>query len=61
VTRQTFYWARLLAVVAILSLVVGVVFVWVDQHAGVIAALAAGVVLAPILGWTISRIVVRRG
>jgi ABC-type thiamin/hydroxymethylpyrimidine transport system permease subunit len=58
--RQTLYRVRLIAVIAILSLVVGVVFVWVDQRAGVVAALAAGVVLAPILGWTVSRVVVKR-
>jgi len=56
VARASLYWTRLLLVIAILSVIVGALWAWVDQRAGLIAAVAAGVVAAPIFGLVVSRV-----
>ena len=53
--KQTVYGVRLLVVIATLSLLVAVVFVWLDQRPGVAAALIGAIALAPIVGWAVSR------
>jgi hypothetical protein len=59
VVRQTVYWTRLVFVIAILSLLVAVVFVWLNQRVGVAVALIAGIAIAPIVGWAVSRVAKR--
>ena len=53
--RPAVYWTRLVVAIATLSLLVAVVFVWLDQRVGVVAALIGGIALAPIVGWVVSR------
>ena len=56
VVRQTMYWTRVVFVIAISSLILAVVFVSLDQRVGIAAAWIAGIAMAPVFGWAVSKV-----
>lgn len=53
------FWVKIMAVIAVLSLCIAIPFLWVRQHGGQIAALATGIVLAPLVAWLVVKAATR--
>lgn len=53
--RQMLYWAKVLVVIATLSALLAVVLVYLEEKAGPLAALVAGIVLSPAYAWLLTR------
>jgi ABC-type thiamin/hydroxymethylpyrimidine transport system permease subunit len=58
--RDVVFVGRLVIAIGILSIVFAVIFVWVNERGGLLPAMVAALLMAPVFGWCVGKVMGRR-